>query len=177
MSQTLDYEPIVVRRLNAGSPLRHRRRRTRTRRTGIRALQLARAIGPWGVLLGVLVIGTATVTPTVTNWFSLGRQISERRKVLAAVDMQNLALSQDIAYLKTKQGLEQQARKRGLVFEGEVPLALSTSSEETQLASRLARNDSDGAESEPGSIAERIRRAVDLSLAPLRTPGSRSVDR
>lgn len=168
MSQTLDTTPLLVRRLKTPSaPPRKRLRRARARalpQPGSRLRTLCLA----GVAVFLLAAAAPRVLTPLHNLYTAEQDIRLLRSELVEAQARNAAVRSDIDHLRTRYGVEQQARRIGLVAEGEVLLQLSRSSEDEKIATRLARAEVGDADAETISIGERVRRAVDLCLTPLR---------
>jgi hypothetical protein len=103
--------------------------------------------------------------------FRTGQEIEGLRAELGQEMAANEQVARDIAYLRTPQGSEQEARRRGWTLPGEVALSIvppepdpaaADPGEEARPAGR------------PPAIADRIRMAVDSCLAVF---GGRTVQR
>jgi len=166
MSQSLELDPVLVQ------PLRRPERRTARRpraqqqplvRPGI--LKAAAAIIAGGVLFAFAGQIVAAATEPVVATYRTGQEIQRLEKVLAAEKSTNEQLKADIAYLSTRAGTEQEARRRGWVLPGEVALTIVIPPVEPIKAHKpiLARQPA-GA---PRAVADRLRDAVDTTLAVL----------
>jgi len=63
--------------------------------------------------------------PYLVGWQE-SREIAQLKKESAAIEAENRELKQRIAYIRTPAGVEAEARKQGMVREGEVALLVQT---------------------------------------------------
>jgi hypothetical protein len=112
-------------------------------------------------------VATVAAAPLMAT-YRAGQEIGALQVELGRQGSTNAQLREDIKYLKTPEGIEQEARRRGWVKPGEVALSI-VAADEPRAAARVA-----GAPAEAPvhqSVADRIRSAVDTCLAVL---GSRA---
>ncbi|MCC2668028.1 MAG: hypothetical protein K0Q72_499 [Armatimonadetes bacterium] len=87
---------------------------------------------------------------------------------------ENEQLRADIAYLNSSAGIEQEARRRGWVRPGEVALSIVVPDAPPEtVAATKATKPLQTASSDRGSVADRIRAAVDTCLAVFSGPRTR----
>lgn len=138
-----------------------------------RALAL---VGAAGLSLGALCVATqvsAFASAPLRDTVAVGGAIRAIRSELSAIERENESLRRDIAYSRSSQGLEQEARKRGLVLPGEVAINITLPDTPRVPTAAIAE-----AAPAPGvrefghlTFAQRARLVIDACLAIL---GSRS---
>jgi hypothetical protein len=169
MSPASELDPVFVR------PLRRpeeapRRRPAPQLRARPSVLRLA------GLLVGIVVLAAfagriaAFASQPVLITYRTGLEIQDLQQTLRKELAVNERLREDIRYLRSPAGVEQEARRRGWVLPGQVALAII----EPEAASGGAPHDStrdrrDGVTPPPAGdtrpLADRIREAVDTCLA------------
>ena len=123
MSQ-LELDPVLV------TPLRRPETRPRKRRRAATATSPMLIKTAIGIVVGVALfcfagrIAAFAVEPVVAT-MTTGQEIRELQDLKKKEAKQNEQLRQDIAYLKTRAGIEQEARRRGWVKPNEVALAIA----------------------------------------------------
>jgi len=161
MSQ-LELDPVLVTPLRRPETRQRRRRRARVRPADHRLRTTALTVV--GAAACLFVAGKAVafaLGPVGDTW----RTGAEIRSLEGQVDQQkqiNARLKQDIEYLRTPAGTEQEARRRGWVKEGEValsvvapePLPEEPTVDRTPIRTAAAP-----------SISSRIQSAIDTCLA------------
>jgi hypothetical protein len=197
MSQLVELDPILVKPLSAEVPRRREREthnapldpmlvsplrrpdphktlpRRRASTTQARPKMLRAAailVGATALIAFTGRVATFASAPVVAT-HETGLQIRTLEQELSKERLVNAQLERDIAYLGTRAGIEQEARRRGWVHKGEIAITLVApegsqpeavpAKPEVQVAS--AAGDT--------SISSQIRRAVDTCLAVL---GNRS---
>jgi hypothetical protein len=164
MSQTTDFDPLLVNRLRRPEPLPKKAARVTPRpRPAVVKVAL-------GIVLSAIAISfagriAAFALEPVFVTYQTGQEIRHLQKVAGARSATNAQLRQDIAYLNTAAGVEQEARRRGWVKPGEV--ALSLVSPEDSAAAEAAAVGARPEKARSVSVADRIRDAVDTCLAVL----------
>ncbi len=193
MSQLVELEPILVRRLRrpaVGQPPKSVPPRRvvpgsegegeRTESASPRSAFHAKArrprpqvnsnllwIGLGAVVLALLspilpAFGQALATPFAATLRS-GREIRGLKTSLASARTTNQQIRDDIAYLRTPAGVEQEARRRGYVRPGEIALTLVPNDPTPPAAAPRTAV----AAGPPSTVSERIREAVESCLAVL----------
>jgi len=160
MSQSAGLDPFLV------NPLRRPEVRPRKASSAVvkaRPIVLRTAL--------TLVLGAAAFTfagrvvaiaaePVIAT-YQTGQEIRQLQASLKDEAARNAQLRQDIAYLQTPAGVEQEARLRGWVRPGEVALAFEIPDKEPE-SLHLAERPSAPRQV---AVADRIRAAVDTCLA------------
>lgn len=99
--------------------------------------------------------------------YRTGHEIQALEKAVAKVETKNARLKQDITYLKTPAGVEQEARRRGWVRKGEV--AMSVIQPETVPGAAPLKPASKPLQTasaeQPASLTDQFRTALDTCLA------------
>jgi hypothetical protein len=113
---------------------------------------------------------TAFATEPVLATYRTGLEIRHLQQEVAREAKINDLLRQDIDYLQTPAGVEQEARRRGWVRPGEI--ALSVVAPDAPPAPAAAAPRGDG-EPHPTSVSQRIQEALDTCLAVLGGPTER----
>jgi cell division protein FtsB len=98
----------------AAATARPRARATGRRRSGIRWDRVGRL-----ALLGTLLIVLLLYVSPLTNWIRQSRTASEHRSELRGLERDNAQLKSRIRTLRQRDALEREARKLGMVKEGE----------------------------------------------------------
>lgn len=193
MSQLVELDPILVKPLSAEVPRRRERetpnapldpmlvsplRRPDPHKTLPRRRASATQARPKVIKAAAILVGatalfafagriTAFAMAPVVATHQTGLQIRTLEQELMKERLVNAQLERDIAYLGTRAGIEQEARRRGWVHKGEIAITLVTpegSEPKVEPAKPAVQVASVGADS---SIASQIRRAVDTCLAVL----------
>jgi cell division protein FtsB len=164
MSDPLELDPLLVEQLKRPEPQTRRRVvvagpalqvRPAIRTLAFYTVCLALLVAFSGRILGFLsepVLATMRVGADIRG---LEVQLDQERKV-------NTGLEADIHYLRTKAGVEQEARHRGWVRPGEV--ALSVEVPDDAPTADVTEVMAEEPETEP-AIADRIRDALETMLA------------
>jgi hypothetical protein len=166
MSQLTGLDPVLV------TPLRRPERRPRKRPS---AAVKARPIvikTAFSIVVGAVAFAFAgrvaafAVEPVLVT-HRTGAEITRLKELKAKEAHINAQLKQDIEYLATAAGVEQEARRRGWVKPGEVALAFKTADQpaeapKDEVAAEPVRTAL--AETSP-SVSDRIRAAVDTCLS------------
>lgn len=167
MSQLPELDPVLVTPLRRPTP---RAKRRASAADQARPLVIKIAIG---IVVGTVLLTCAGriaqfVSEPALSIHRAGKEIKELRQERNRRAAENERLRQDIAYLNSNAGIEQEARRRGWVMPGEVALSIVVpeapaeavaSAPAPQKAVRTASADHER------SIADRIREAVDTCLA------------
>lgn len=163
MSQ-LELDPVLV------TPLRRPETRPRKRRRS-RASQSNPLV--WKVAVGI-VVGAVVVTfagriaafamQPVLVTMRTGAEIRRLEEVKRREAQVNESLRQDILYLQTPAGIEQQARLRGYVKPGEVPIAF-LKPEAPEAPARPEVKPVETAAARPATFSERVQSVLDTLLA------------
>lgn len=165
MSQTAELDPLLVRPLRRPERRRPRRRPrspVRARPAVVRAAVLIALAGLVFAFAGR--IGGVALEPVLAT-YRTGREIRRLEAVLAREQAVNAQLRADIAYLRTRDGVEQEARRRGWVRSGEVALTVIDPQEENAASPSGASGQPGLEEAKPRSVAGRIRAAIETCLA------------
>jgi hypothetical protein len=166
MSRPLELDPVLVRPLRRPEkpPRRREKPAVKARPVVIRlavAIVVVAATAAFAGRLGGLAIGPVLATHRT------GLEIQELQQAKAREAGVNAQLREDILYLRTPAGIEQEARRRGWVRPGEVALAIVAPEPAEGAEGKPAEAPPPAAEPEPQSWADRIRSAVDTCLAVL----------
>ena len=154
--ETPELDPVFVPSLRLPE---QRRSARRSRQPKARPAVIKTAVTIVAAAAAFALVGRVAafaVQPVVMTQ-QMGGEVQQLQRQLAVENQANARLMQDIAYLKTPAGTEQEARRRGLVRMGEVPMSFVMPEGAPAPAAAPAPR--------PRSVAERIRAAVDTSLA------------
>jgi cell division protein FtsL len=168
MSQLAELDPVLVQPLRR--PARPRRKRARAHPQQSRPAVIKTALG---IVLAVAAIAFAgriaglALQPVMAT-YRTGQEIRSFQRSVAVEESTNAALREDIAYLRTPAGIEQEARRRGWVKPGEISLSVIAPDSDTGAgaAQNPAPARSSAARPKP-AIADRIREWLDTCLAVL----------
>ena len=136
--ETSDFGPILVaQRPRAAAPEAPRRGRHQSRA----ARRLAAAIIIAAVAAALLArMASAAVRPLVVA-FQAGQEVKRLRVQVASQRERHERLLQEIAYLKTPAGIEEEARRQGWVRDGETAIqVIRPQSEAPDAAPRVRRH-------------------------------------
>jgi cell division protein FtsB len=162
MSQTTELDPLLVNRLRRPElpPKKAAVGPARPRPAVVR-MALGIVLGAIAVSFAGRIAGFALEPVFVT--YRTGQEIRSLQQVAGSQSATNAQLRQDIAYLNTPAGVEQEARRRGWVKPGEVALSLVVPEEAAESSTPKP------SVQQPGrvSISDQIRNAVDTCLAVL----------
>lgn len=163
MSQ-LELDPVLV------TPLRRPETRPRKRRRS-RASQSNPLV--WKAAVGIVVAAVVVTFASRIAAFAMqpvlatvrtGAEIRRLQDVKRQEAQVNESLKQDILYLKTRAGIEQEARRRGWVKPGEVALAL-VQPETPEPPVTVDRKPVESASAESSTLSERVQSVLDTCLA------------
>lgn len=161
MSQLVELDPLLVKPLKRPEAPPKKRPAPSTLQARPVVLKTA-----FGIVAGVALLAFAgrvarfAVEPVLAT-YRTGQEIRHLQVVSAREADVNSQLREDIAYLKTPAGIEQEARRRGWVKPGEIAISVVVPPE---------ADEPGGAKKMPGkkarpAVADRIRGAVDTCLA------------
>lgn len=164
MSQLTELDPMLVTPLRRPEP-RPRKRRAASSATSNPAHPAAKriALGLVGTALFVAFAGriaSVALAPVMLTQRT-GREIQSLQQQVTKESAANQQLRNEIARLHTPAGVEEEARRRGLVRHGEVALSIVAPEKPDVDDARVASGDAKG----PASVSARIRAAVDTCLA------------
>jgi cell division protein FtsB len=161
--ETREFDPFLVNRLSR--PVKRAPRRVpkapKPRRPSVR-----RAVC---IIVGAAVLAFAgrfvafAVEPVLATWRT-GREIQRLQSELDRDRAVNKQLEQDIAYLQTPAGIEQEARRRGYVLPGEVALSVVAPDPKEAAAGQAGKGAQSSAPPQP-TILEKIGSAIESCLA------------
>jgi cell division protein FtsB len=109
---------------------------------------------------------TGIAAEPVLATYRTGQDIKHLQKAMTEEQAVNAQLRQDISYLKTRAGVEQEARRRGWVRPNEIALSVvlpEESAGESEAKRAVQAEDPEA----PRSISDRVRNAVETCLAVL----------
>jgi cell division protein FtsB len=158
-SRGIELDPVLV------TPLRRPRKKARKRAMvsdRARPVVIRTAFAMVAVAATFAFAGriAAFAAEPVLATYRTGQACGALEAEIAREKAVNTALEQDIRYLRTRAGIEQEARRRGWVMPGEVALSPIVPQPEAvppELKPKLASSDR--------TISDRIRSAVDVCLA------------
>jgi cell division protein FtsB len=164
MSQLTELDPMLVTPLRRPEPRpRKRRAATSTASNPARPVTTRIAVGLVGAALCVAFAGriaSVALAPVVLTQ-QTGRDIQNLQQQVAKEAAGNEQLRNEIARLRTPAGVEEEARRRGLVRHGEVALSIVSPEKPDPDDAKVASNGGAGR----ASVSARIRAAVDTCLA------------
>lgn len=172
MSQLTELDPVLV------TPLRRPAKRS-TKRTPSpdRPRPVVMKTAFWIVAAGLLLASTGRAAQIVVEPLvaiqQRGQEITTLKRERQQRRAENEQLRQDIAYLNSNAGVEQEARRRGWVKPGEVALSIviPEAAAESKLAGAGKPVQTASADARL-SVADRIRTVLDTCLSVFGTPSS-----
>lgn len=167
MSQSLELDPLLVKPLRKpDAPVRRRRPKQYLKaRSSIVRIALGIVIGVTTLVFAGRVLAFA-VQPVLAT-YRTGQEIQVLEKTLTREAAVKKQLQDDIAYLRTSAGVEQQARRAGYVKPNEVALAMLTPESPAPAVEPGAKPGAKPAAKpeKPKQFATQLREAIDTCLA------------
>ena len=160
MSSTENLDPLIVSAYAPGTQGNTARINIWPRRRLVKLVLWIIGIG--ACLAVVLRCGVFAADP-VMNTYRAGAEVRTIQAELQAEERRSQNLATDLAYLQTDEGIEQEARRRGWIYENETLLHLPPAADEPS-SSPETRNGATRAVVSI-SVSERIQHFVDTCLA------------
>jgi hypothetical protein len=160
MSQ-LELDPVLVTPLRRPET-RQRKRAARVVQASPRVLKIA-----VGIVIGATLVTFAgrisafAMQPVMATW-QTGQEIRRLEQAARTETAANEQLKRDIAYLTTRAGVEQEARRRGWVKPGEVALAIVRPEPEAPPA---PKPQTPPVKTASASVSQRIQSVLDTCMA------------